>query len=54
MRYNYKGFRGYDSCCDIEVQRRNDDKYIFVATEDANKMDNTSSYPTSSAGITTE
>ena len=33
MRYNYKGFRGCDSRCDIEVQRRNDDKYVFVATE---------------------
>jgi hypothetical protein len=33
MRYNYKGFRGCDSCCDIEVQRRNDGKYVFVVTE---------------------
>jgi hypothetical protein len=33
MRYNYKGFRGCDSCCDIEEQRRNDGKYVFVATE---------------------
>ena len=33
MRYNYKGFRGCDSCCDIEMQRRNDGKYVFVATE---------------------
>ena len=33
MRYNYKGFRGCDSGCDIEVQRRNDGKYVFVATE---------------------
>ena len=33
MRYNYNGFRGCDSWCDIEVQRRNDGKYVFVATE---------------------
>jgi hypothetical protein len=33
MRYNYKGFRGCDSRCDIEVQRRNDGKYVFIATE---------------------
>ena len=32
MRYNYKGFWGCDSCCDIEVQRRSDGKYVFVAT----------------------
>ena len=33
MRYNYKGFWGCDSCCDIEVHRRSDGKHIFVATE---------------------
>jgi hypothetical protein len=33
MRYNCKGFRGCDSCCDIEVQRRSNGKYVFVATE---------------------
>ena len=33
MRYNYKGFWTCDSCCDIEVHRRSDGKYVFVATE---------------------
>ena len=33
MRYHYKEFRGCDSCCDIEVHRRGDGKYVFVATE---------------------
>ena len=33
MRYNYKGFWNCDSCCDIEVHRRSDGKYVFVATE---------------------
>jgi hypothetical protein len=33
MRYNYKGFRGCDSSCDIEVHRRSDGKHVFVATE---------------------
>jgi len=33
MRYNYKGFWGCDSCCDIEVHRRSDGKYVFIATE---------------------
>ena len=33
MRYNYKGFWNCDSCCDIEAHRRNDGKYVFVATE---------------------
>src|SRR5215469_6529900 len=33
MRYNYKGFWGCDSCCDIEVHRRSDGKHVFVATE---------------------
>ena len=33
MRYNYKGFRGCDSSCDIEVHRRSDGKYVFIATE---------------------
>jgi hypothetical protein len=33
MRYNYKGFWNCDSCCDIEVHRRGDGKYVFVATE---------------------
>src|SRR5215470_19803845 len=33
MRYDYKGFWSCDSCCDIEVHRRNDGKYVFVATE---------------------
>ena len=32
MRYNYKGFWS-DSYCDIEVHRRSDRKYVFVATE---------------------
>jgi len=33
MRYDYKGFWNCDSCCDIEVHRRSDGKYVFVATE---------------------
>jgi hypothetical protein len=33
MRYNYKGFWNCDSCCNIEVHRRSDGKYVFVATE---------------------
>ena len=33
MRYNYKGFRGCDSCCDIQEHRRSDGKYVFIATE---------------------
>ena len=33
MRYNYKGFRGCDSSCDIEVHRRSGGKYVFIATE---------------------
>jgi len=33
MRYNYKGFWNCDSFCDIEVHRRGDGKYVFVATE---------------------
>jgi len=33
MRYNYKGFWGCDSCCDIEVHRRSDGKHVFIATE---------------------
>jgi len=33
MRYHYKEFRGCDSCCDIEVHRRSEGKYVFVATE---------------------
>src|SRR5215469_2304131 len=33
MRHNYKGFRRCDSCCDIEVDRRSDGKYVFIATE---------------------
>src|SRR5215469_18898412 len=33
MRYNYKGYRGCDSSCDIEVHRRSDGKYVFIATE---------------------
>jgi hypothetical protein len=33
MRYNYKGFCGCDSCCDIEVHRRSDGKHVFIATE---------------------
>jgi hypothetical protein len=28
MRHDYKGFWGCDSCCDIEVQRRNDGKCL--------------------------
>ena len=32
MRYNYKGFWGCNSCCDIEVHRRSDGKYVFIAT----------------------
>jgi hypothetical protein len=35
MRYNYKGF-WCDSVCDIEVNRRNDGKYVFVVTEPPN------------------
>jgi hypothetical protein len=33
MRYNYKGFRGCDSSCDIQVHRRSNGKHILVATE---------------------
>jgi hypothetical protein len=33
MRYNYKGFWGCDSSCDIEVHRRSDGKHFFIATE---------------------
>ena len=33
MRYDYKGFWNCDSCCDIEVHRRSDGKYVFVVTE---------------------
>jgi hypothetical protein len=33
MRYNYKGFWGCDSCCDIEVHRRSDGKYVFITAE---------------------
>src|SRR6516162_6956535 len=33
MRYNYKGFWGCDSCCDIEVHQRSDGKHVFIATE---------------------
>jgi hypothetical protein len=33
MRYNYKGFWGCDSSCDIEVHPRGDGKFVFVATE---------------------
>ena len=33
MRYDYKGFWGCDSCCDIEAHRRTDGKYVFIATE---------------------
>ena len=33
MRYNYKGFWGCDSCCDLEVHRRSDGKNVFIATE---------------------
>ena len=33
MRYHYKGFWGCDSCCEIEVHRRSDGKYVFIATE---------------------
>jgi anaerobic selenocysteine-containing dehydrogenase len=33
MRYSYKGFWGCDSWCGIEVHRRSDGKYVFVATE---------------------
>ena len=33
MRYNYKGFWGCDSYCDIEAHQRSDGKYVFVATE---------------------
>ena len=33
MRYDYKGFWGCDSCCEIEVHRRTDGKYVFIATE---------------------
>jgi hypothetical protein len=32
MRYDYQGFWS-DSFCDIEVHRRTDGKYVFVATE---------------------
>lgn len=33
MRSNCKGFWGGDSWCDIEVHRRTDEKYVFIATE---------------------
>lgn len=33
MRYNYQGFWGCASSCDIEVHLRNDGKYVFIATE---------------------
>ena len=33
MRYNFKGYWGRDSCCDIEVHRRSDGKHVFIATE---------------------
>jgi hypothetical protein len=33
MRYHYRGFWGCDSCCDIEVHKRSDGKYVFIATE---------------------
>jgi len=33
MRYKYKGFRGCDASCDIEVHGRSDGKYVFIATE---------------------
>jgi hypothetical protein len=33
MRYNFKGYWGRDSCCDIEVYRRSDGKHFFIATE---------------------
>jgi hypothetical protein len=33
MRHDYKGFWGCDSCCEIEVHRRSDGKYVFIATE---------------------
>jgi hypothetical protein len=33
MRYDYKGFWGCDACCDIEVHRRSDGKYVFITTE---------------------
>lgn len=33
MSCDYKGFWNCDSCCDIEVHRRSDGKYVFVATE---------------------
>jgi hypothetical protein len=33
MRYDYRGFWNCDSRCDIEVHRRSDGKYVFVATE---------------------
>jgi hypothetical protein len=32
MRYNYKGFWGCDSCCDIEVDRRSDGKCVFIVS----------------------
>jgi hypothetical protein len=32
MRYDYQGFWS-NSFCDIEVHRRTDGKYVFVATE---------------------
>jgi hypothetical protein len=35
MRYSYKGF-WCDSVYDIEVNRRNDGKYVFVVTEPPN------------------
>jgi hypothetical protein len=35
MRYNYKGF-WCDTVYDIEVDRRNDGKYVFVVTEPPN------------------
>ena len=33
MRYNYKRLWRCDSCCDIEVHRRSDGKYVFIARE---------------------
>jgi hypothetical protein len=33
MRYDYKGFWDCHPSCDIEVHRRSDGKYVFVATE---------------------
>ena len=33
MRYDYKGFWGCESCCDIQAHKRGDGKYVFIATE---------------------